>query len=288
MSSPLFTRTRSGRLHFVVALMLVLVFLVGDALHLRPFEVLRDNVYAAFEPVIRVMSLPGRMAGNVVESVRFGDALREENQKLRQTNLLLAAQVQKLSFMASENAELRRLSATSEQLGSKVRIVEVIGVDPDPAHHVLIVGSGRDIGLYTGQPVLDAFGVVGRVIQTGQRTARVMLVSDSRHSIPVRINRNGMRAILSGTGDARELKLQFVPERSDIKAGDLLVTSGLGKDFPAGYPVARISRIRQISGDQFLDITAVPVSALDRSRYLLTLFQPVEQLPVEEQHGQTP
>lgn len=274
MSSTLFTRTRGDRLHFAAALVVTLSVLAADAMHVPALDTVRDNVYALFEPFIRSMAVPGRLVGNVADTVRFGDALRNENQTLRRNNLLLAAQVQRLSFLVSENAELRQLGVASQSIDGKVRIVEVIGVDPDPSHHVLIVGAGRDLGLYSGQPVLDAFGVVGRVIQTGQETARVMLVSDSRHSIPVRINRNGIRAILSGTGDAHELRLQFVPERTDIKVGDLLVTSGLGQDFPAGYPVARVSRVRQLAGDQFLDIAAVPVSALDRSRFLLTLFPP--------------
>ena len=132
--------------------------------------------------------------------------------------------------------------------------------------------------------MLDARGVVGRVQWLGLNTARIMLISDRQHSVPVRINRNGMRAILSGTGDPSELSLQFVPETADIKVGDLLVTSGLGQDFPAGYPVGRVTRIRKIPGEQFLDISAQAVAALDRSRYLLALFEQ----PATVNHGPLP
>lgn len=269
----MFTRQRGDRLHLAATLLLTLTLLVGDSLQWRWLDNLRAGLYAGVEPIYMAIAWPGTAFDDLADSIRFGSALKQENAHLRQTNLVLAARVQKLSYLTSDNARLRGLTAAAESMSGRVMVTEVIGVDPDTTHHVLIVNRGARSGLYKGQPMLDARGVVGRVQSLGQITARIMLISDRQHSVPVRINRNGIRAILSGTGDPAELSLQFVPETADIKAGDLLVTSGLGRDFPAGYPVGRVTRIRKIPGEQFLDISAQAVASLDRSRYLLALFE---------------
>ena len=276
-------------LHFLFAFALTLGLLTADSQRWAPLAGARAAVYSVFEPVFLGIAWPGSVIDGISDSLRFGGQLREENQKLRQQNLRLAAYVQKLSYLASDNARLRGLIESAGQLHSRVLVAEVVGIDPDPGRHVLIINQGSASGLYRGQPVLDARGVLGRIIEVGRHTARVMLVTDRLNSVPVRINRNGMRAILSGIGDTGEMRLQYVPEKSDIKPGDLLVTSGLGQDFPAGYPVGRVGEIRRLVGDQFLDITALPVAALDRSRYVLALFEkpqsaevPVVVMPLPE------
>lgn len=246
---------------------------MGDHLQWGWLVSLKRQLYSLAEPVYLAIALPGKAFDEVSDSIRFGAALKRENAHLRQVNLVLAARVQKLSYLSNDNARLRELTVAAESINSRVLVTEVIGVDPDTTRHVLIINRGEDGQLYKGQPVLDARGVVGRVQFIGRSTARVMLVSDRQHSVPVRINRNGIRAILSGTGDPDELSLQFVPETADIKKGDLLVTSGLGQDFPAGYPVGVVKQIRKVPGEQFLEVSAQAVAALDRSRYLLALFE---------------
>ena len=250
-----------------------ITLLFVDALRPSPLKPLRDGFYEAIEPLFYGLSWPNQSLEDFSNSLRFGLQLQTENQQLRQENLLLRSQVQKLSFLASDNARLRGLRHAASVLNSRVIISEVIGIDPNPDRHVLLINRGRNQGLYEGQAVLDAQGVFGRVVQPGKTTSRIMLITDRAHSVPVRINRNGIRAILSGTGSRRELRLQYVPEKSDIVVGDLLVTSGLGLDFPEGYPVAKVTAIDRQADDQFLRIRAAPVAALDRSRYVLALFE---------------
>ena len=260
-------------MHIVATLTLSVALLVGDSLQWGWLASLQRQLYSLVEPVYLAIALPSTAFEEAADSIRMGAALKRENAQLRQVNLVLSARVQKLSYLSNDNARLRGLTVAAESIESRVLVTEVIGVDPDTTHHVLIVNQGAEAGLYKGQPVLDARGVVGRVQFVGRQTARIMLISDRQHSVPVRINRNGIRAILSGTGDPEELSLQFVPETADIKKDDLLVTSGLGQDFPAGYPVGVVTRIRKVPGEQFLEVSARAVAALDRSRYLLALFE---------------
>lgn len=258
---------------FILATSCAIALLFVDAQRPSPLQPMRDSFYEAVEPLLYGLAWPSQSIEELSNNLRFGLQLQSENEQLRQENLLLRSQVQKLSFLASDNARLRDLHDAASVLNSRVLISEIIGVDPDPDRHVLIINRGHGQGLYEGQPVLDSLGIFGRVIQSGKTTSRIMLITDRSHSVPVRINRNGIRAILSGTGNRTELRLQYVPEKSDIAVGDLLVTSGLGLDFPEGYPVAKVTAIHRQADDQFLRITASPVAALDRSRYVLALFE---------------
>lgn len=234
---------------------------------------LRDTAYQVVEPLHLALAWPSRAASVVADNLQLVNGLQHENRELREQNILLSAKLQKLSFLASDNERLRGLHAYANSLTSRALISEIIAIDADPMRQIVVINRGRQDGIYSGQVILSASGVLGRVIQVGTRTSRAMLITDKRHSVPVRINRNGIRAILSGTGAYEQLRLQYVPEKSDIQVGDLLVTSGLGLDFPEGYPVARVMEITHQTDDQFLDVTAEPVSAVQQSRYVLALFE---------------
>ena len=145
-------------------------------------------------------------------------------------------------------------------------------MDPNPFTHRIIINKGERDGVVLGQPVLDARGLMGQVVELMPYTSRVLLLTDTTHSIPVQVNRNGLRAIASGTGNPERLELRHVADTADIKVGDLLVSSGLGQRFPAGYPVATVKEVIHDSGQPFAIVRAVPTAALNRSRYLLLVF----------------
>lgn len=259
----------------MAALLVACAIFTADYRQAEWLASLRQSLHALVEPAYLAVTLPGRLIEGAAEAMRTGAALQEENARLRKQSLNYAAQLQRMAHLTDENAELRRLSEAELDTRSSVQMLEVVGVDPDPTRKIIIVRTGASgpSRLYRGQPVLDAQGLMGRVHQVGRQTARVMLLSDRNHSVPVRVNRTGIRAILSGTGDARDLSLQFVPEKSDIEVGDVLTTSGLGNYFPAGYPVATVTSIRRQGDDQFLEVTAQPLAGLERSRFLLALHE---------------
>lgn len=161
---------------------------------------------------------------------------------------------------------------SSALVNEKVEVAELIGMDPNPFTHRIIINKGERDGVILGQPVLDARGLMGQVVELMPYTSRVLLLTDTTHSIPVQVNRNGLRAIASGTGNPERLELRHVADTADIKEGDLLVSSGLGQRFPAGYPVATVKEVIHDSGQPFAIVRAVPTAALNRSRYLLLVF----------------
>jgi rod shape-determining protein MreC len=180
--------------------------------------------------------------------------------------------MQKLAALTEQNVRLRELLNSSALVNEKVEVAELIGMDPNPFTHRIIINKGERDGVVLGQPVLDARGLMGQVVELMPYTSRVLLLTDTTHSIPVQVNRNGLRAIASGTGNPERLELRHVADTADIKEGDLLVSSGLGQRFPAGYPVATVKEVIHDSGQPFAIVRAVPTAALNRSRYLLLVF----------------
>ncbi len=219
-----------------------------------------------------ITDLPGRLWDGIASQFGSRTELVAENEKLKTENLLYQGRMQKLAALTEQNVRLRELLNSSALVNEKVEVAELIGMDPNPFTHRIIINKGERDGVVLGQPVLDARGLMGQVVELMPYTSRVLLLTDTTHSIPVQVNRNGLRAIASGTGNPERLELRHVADTADIKEGDLLVSSGLGQRFPAGYPVATVKEVIHDSGQPFAIVRAVPTAALNRSRYLLLVF----------------
>lgn len=223
-------------------------------------------------PIYWLADLPSRALDWANDGLRSRQTLSQENEHLRVETLLLKAKAQRLAALEAENVRLRELLNSSALLDESVLVAELIGVSPDPLHHEIIINKGTDDGVYIGQPVIDALGLMGQVVEVGPLHSWVLLITDATHALPVQINRNGVRSIAEGEGLYHELELQHVAATTDIKVGDLLVSSGLGGIFPVGYPVAVVSEIVVDPGQPFAMVKAKPSAALDRSRHVLLVF----------------
>jgi rod shape-determining protein MreC len=147
-----------------------------------------------------------------------------------------------------------------------------MAVDNNPYSHQIVINKGAINDVYEGQPVLDSKGIVGQIMQVSSTNSRVLLIADVTHAIPVRIARNNVRLVVSGSGSLDELLIQHVVHNSDLKIGDILLSSGLGNIFPEGYPVASITSIIRDEGRPFSQVKAKPIAQLDRLKYLLLLW----------------
>ncbi|MCL6415213.1 rod shape-determining protein MreC [Aestuariirhabdus sp. Z084] len=230
-------------------------------------------------PVQWMANVPANLWGSLTDSVKTRDTLKEENASLRAQNLVLERRLQKLASLTAENVRLRELLNSSALVDDRVLVAELIGVDPDPFRHQVIVNKGASDGVFVGQPVLDAEGLYGQVIEVNPIASRVLLISDNSHSLPVIVNRNGVRAIASGTGQLDELVLRHVPNTADITEGDLLISSGLGKRFPSGYPVGTVVSVVHDPGHPFAFVKVRPSAQLNRSSHLLLVFTERPQTP---------
>jgi rod shape-determining protein MreC len=158
------------------------------------------------------------------------------------------------------------------KVGERVRVAELLKVDFDPFSQDIVINKGSRDGVSVGQPIVDAEGVMGQVVHVAPFTSTAMLITDPSHAIPVADNRNGLRAIAMGTGSFNRLDIPNLPRNADIQQGDLLVTSGLGGRFPAGYPVATVERVERNPGQSFAEVSARPIAHLEQSREVLLVW----------------
>ncbi len=247
------------------------------------FQSLRYVVGYVLYPAQQVALLPSTVAGWMESSTASRQQLMDENVQLRARNLVLEQKAQRLASLETENIELRELLSASEQIDDRVLVTSVTAVDPDPYSKQILINKGGEDGVFLGQPVLDAFGLLGQVVDVLPHSSRVLMIADSNHAIPVQVNRNGVRAIAAGTGALDRIELIYVPNTADIQLGDLLVSSGLGGRYPKGYPVGVVVEVEHQSGEMFARVSAVPSARLDRSRHLLLVFsQGAGQVPSDE------
>jgi rod shape-determining protein MreC len=235
-------------------------------------DLLRSALSVVVFPLHYLATLPDTLARAVDGRLATEKELRKANEQLRRDHLVLQARLQKLDALEAENIRLHDLLDSSFKLGDRVLIAELLSVDLDPYRQQVLIDKGVSSGIFVGQPVLDANAVMGQVVRVDPLSSTVLLITDASHSLPVQINRNGMRAIAAGTGLVNRLELPNLPNNADVREGDLLVTSGLGGHFPPGYPVARVSEVRREPGMPFATVIATPTARLDRSREVLLVW----------------
>ena len=235
----------------------------------------RYYLQAAVYPVQALVNSPRSVLGWASELVETRDSLRAENTALKTRERELAVAAMRFDALEHENAQLRALKGAMPALVTRQQVAEVISVDLNPLRQRLLVNKGQHDGAFDGQAVLDARGLLGQLVRVGPWSAEVILVTDAEHAVPVQISRNGLRSIAVGAGNSGELLLPYLPVNSDVKAGDLLVTSGLGGVFPAGYPVAVVTGIKRDPVLLLAQVRARPLATLERDReVMLVWFDP--------------
>lgn len=223
------------------------------------------------EPVYHVVDWPVRALRGVFGFFQSSQTLRHENEQLRVELLQQQGSLQRLEALSGENTRLRALVDSTVGQRFTFQFAELIEVDLDPFSHKVIIDRGIDKGIVVGQAVIDGAGVMGQVEDVSLHVSTVRLISDPNHALPVQFNRTGLRSVAFGLGTTAYLSLPTVPLQADVREGDLLVTSGLGERFPAGYPVAIVASIDRREGQTFARVLATPLAALDRGREVLLI-----------------
>lgn len=232
----------------------------------------RKSIGAAVYPLRVMVDAPVRFWRWLDDSMASRNELELELSRRNVERLLIKARLQKMNALEAENARLRAMLDARTHVRDQVRVAEIMYVDANPFNHSLVIDIGSQDGVFDGQALVDADGVVGQVIKAGLLTSQAMLISDTNHALPVEINRNGLRTIVVGTGEIDRLELPFVVNNADIRVGDLLVTSGLGGGFPAGYPVAIVASVTRIPQDPYADVSATPAASLGQVREVMLIF----------------
>lgn len=275
---PLFPRGPGLGLQALALSLLSLCLILADdrTQALRPA---RGVLAYALQPLLWAAQAPQSL-GAVSRLFESRESLRDENRALRDELLRVKARLSRVNALEAENRRIRELLASSAQLKEKVLIAEILSASQDPYKHQIVLNKGARDGVYRGQALVDADGVMGQVIEVYPTTCTALLVTDPDHGIPVQVNRTGLQTVALGRGDGTSLSLPFLPGNADVKVGDLIVSSALGGRFPAGYPVGRIAELRYQAGEHFMEAIAYPAAHLQQTREALLVWS--GELPAPE------
>ena len=270
-SSPLFPRGPGvGARAFLLALAAFGIWF-ADQRGIPVLTAIRGSVDWVLQPLRWVTNVPGNVAEAGSELKNYRE-LVAENASIKDELLRAKARLLQLDALEAENRRIRQLMASSSALAQKVLIAEIIAASQAPYRHQITLNKGAADGVYFGQAIVDAYGVMGQVVRVNPASAVALLVTDPSHGIPVEFNRTGLQTVARGGGDGRVLTLPFLPGNADVKVGDLLVSSGLGGRFPPGYPVGEIFDVRRTTGEHFMEASAYPSARLNQGRQALLVW----------------
>lgn len=269
LGSSLPTQSAASILRLVVFLILSIMLIALDqrGQHLAQ---IRATLSVLTYPIQVIAAAPVAMARWVGDMVGGDAGMRADYEKLKSERPQLMAKLQQYEALQAENHRLRNLLNAAQHVADRALVTELLEVHTEPFTRKVIVKRGQRDNVYAGQPAIDAHGLIGQVTHVGLLNSTVTLITDPGHAVPVLVNRNGLRTIAVGTGDS--LTLPYLSRSSDVKEGDLLVTSGMGGGFPPGYPVAKLSRIVNDPDEPFLQVTAQPAAQLEHNKEILLIW----------------
>jgi rod shape-determining protein MreC len=265
---------------------LSLAFLVADV-RFNYLEPLRHFAAVVVYPLQRIAAAPASIARHIGDLFTTYSSLREDNARLKQQNFENGALLLQLKALRAENEQLRQLLATRERFKIELAAAEVLYAARDPFSRKVVIDRGSQQGTRPGQPVVDDRGLVGQVTRAYPWLAEVTLVTDKGQFIPVQNVRNGLRAVLSGTGSDGALELRFIPLNADFQDGDELVTSGIDGVYPPGLPVARVTNVERSIDQIFARITCAPLGGVANHSHVLVVSA-ARELPPRPVEKKTP
>ncbi|MBS4097883.1 MAG: rod shape-determining protein MreC [Sulfuricella sp.] len=265
---PFFKTGPSPQARFAFFAMLSIVLMVGDV-YQSYLGVLRQGVAVVVTPLQRLANLPSTLAGRVGDFFISQSQLQRENARLQQEDLQHSAQLQGYQAAQAENAYLRKLLDARQQSAQTLVMAEILYAGRDPFSQKIIVDKGTTQGIAPGQPVVDNIGVIGQVTRAYPFSSEITLLTDKDQAIPIEIVRNGMRAVAFGQGQDGTLGLAFMPMNADVQPGDAIVTSGIDGVYPAGLPVATVSKIERNAAVAFARIVCTPSAGVGQHKQVL-------------------
>ncbi len=276
---PFFKQGPSANVRLAFFALLAITLLIVDA-RLDTMSRLRQGIATVLYPVQRLLLVPRDVVASFADYTRDIDHLRAENAEMRQIEAANARVLLQTEQLASENAQLRQLLGMRERRSLRTTVAEVLYDARDAFSRRLVIDRGMEHGVQAGQPVIDSFGVIGQVTRAHPLSSEVTLVTDRNSTIPIEVRRTGARTLAWGGSTPGTIELRFLPAATDIREGDLLVTSGLDGLFPAGLPVGQVTAVQAGSTSAFMRVRASPMARVERTKLLLVLLAEAPAQPI--------
>jgi len=268
---PLLSRRFPMGLRLLLVAVVSIALMMFDSSH-NAMAPIRSSLSVAMQPLQVLVEAPADALAYLRRFSNRGQLIAR-NDALSRKVLLLQARLQRLSALEAENERIRALLESSQDRRQEVLIAGILSASANPYQHYITLDKGSLDGVYSGQVLVDANGIMGQILSVTPTNSRAILITDANHAIPVEINRTGLRTIAEGTGKSGQLHLPFLPKSADIQEDDLLVSSGLGGRYPSGYPVATVSEVAHPPGSEFLAVTATPTARLNHGEEVLLVWR---------------
>ena len=244
-------------------------------------QAVRQRFSLVSAPLWWLASSPVRVYDAASENLRLSSQLKDDNERLHKALEITQARLHRLDAVAEENLRLRQLLGGTRGYRLNVQMVSIVDIDLDPYRQRIVLDAGSDNGVRIGQALIDSGGVLGQVVEVSAHRATALLLTDADHAVPVQVARSGLRTIAYGVGRTDRLDLPNIPQSADVQVGDLLVTSGIGGGFPAGFPVGVVTALHPDNTRLFIVAEAKPAAHLDNGAEVLL----VSNLPAETDVG---
>ena len=202
----------------------------------------RARVTDAFVPILDAISRPAATAAHIVETFVEVAEVHKENKQLRLENARLLQWKQAALRLEAENNSLRSMLHYKEEPKASFVSARVIAAPGGAFLRDVVVTAGRRDGVRRGQAAVAGPGMVGRVVEVGEWSARVLLITDINARVPVVLDSSRQRAVLAGD-NSDQPRLIYLPPEAPVAVGDRVVTSGDGRLFPAGLPIGVVASV---------------------------------------------
>ena len=276
-----FIRGPSAFTRFIFFSTLSLVLMASDA-RFNYLVGVRQILMVALQPLQVVADSPFVLSRNIQSYFVAKDALQKQVKQLNERLLFQSAQLQEQESLKVENGNLRDSLNAAKASKQAARIAEIMYMGRDPFSHKVVINVGTDQKVILGQAAIDATGLIGQVTRVFPYSSEVTLLTDQELSIPIQVERNGLRAIAFGSGKTGMVDLPYLPTNVDIKQGDKLVTSGIDGVYPAGLAVATVESIKSNPSSPFAKIKAKPLAGIQNHRLILLIDMPAQNVVMDE------
>lgn len=258
-----------GQFIFLLVLSIGLMFL-DHFFHGRNW--LKQSFSSLSKPIYELVDMPSQTSDWLVDWFNDRRELTQSLEQLELENAILKVKLQQLQADISVQKKLHSFSQSTQAIADEIIAADILNVNLERHSQRIILNKGQSDNVYLGQPVVDQFGIIGQITDLSVTHSIVTLITDASQSTPVMVRRNGLRALVNGTGHLQKLEVKYQGAEADIRVGDRLISSGIGHRFPPGYPVAVIDEIQSDDNESFLQITARPLAQLNHGKQLLLIW----------------
>lgn len=267
---PFFRQGPSANARLFFFAMLSLAVMIVDA-RMNALAGLRQGIGNVLYPVQRAVQAPIGLVSTTGDYVGEIAHLREENAELKRIEALNAKTLLQIEQLSQENRQLRELAGARERAAVHSVLAEVLYETRDPFTNKLVLDKGLQHQISAGQPVIDPKGLIGQITRVFQFSSEMTMITDRDMTVPVQVQRNGMRTVAFGGAAGGRLELRYLAATADVREGDQLMTSGLDKLYPPGIPVGKVVGIDRGDKNDLVKVLVEPTAAVQNNRLLVVL-----------------